>query len=61
LEFEDAYRIYTNRWFKEFFLKEAKNYLRPGKSQLQDFDTQVADTTISMIQYPISGPTAVLL
>ena len=33
--------------------KEAKNYLRLGKSQSLDFDAQIADTTISMIQYNI--------
>ena len=52
LEFEEAYRIYSIRWSVEVF-KEAKNYLRLGKSQLLDFDAQIADTTISMIQYNI--------
>ena len=52
LEFEEAYRIYSIRWSVEVF-KEAKNYLRLGKSQSLDFDAQIADTTISMIQYNI--------
>ena len=30
-----------------------KNYLGLGKCQSQDFDAQIADTTISMIQYNI--------
>src|ERR1035437_4334642 len=33
--------------------KEAKNHLRLGKNQSLDFDAQVADTTISMLQYNI--------
>ena len=53
LEFEEAYRIYSIRWSIEVFFKEAKNYLRLGKSQSQDFDAQIADTTICMIQYNI--------
>jgi len=53
LEFEEAYRIYSIRWSVEVFFKEAKNYLRLGKSQSLDFDAQIADTTISMIQYNI--------
>jgi hypothetical protein len=53
LEFEEAYRIYTIRWVVEIFFKEAKNYLRLGKSQSQDFDAQIADATICMMQYII--------
>jgi len=53
LEFEEAYRIYSIRWSIEVFFKETKNYLRLGKSQSQDFDAQIADTTISMLQYNI--------
>jgi hypothetical protein len=53
LEFEEAYRIYSIRWAVEIFFKEAKNYLRLGKSQSQDFDAQIADTTICLMQYNI--------
>jgi len=53
LEFEEAYRIYTIRWSVEVFYKESKGYLRLGKSQSQDFDAQIADTTICMTQYNI--------
>lgn len=53
LEFEEAYRIYCIRWCIEVFFKEAKNHLRLGKSQSLDFDAQIADTTISMMQYNI--------
>ena len=53
LEFEEAYQIYTIRWVVEVFFKESKGYLRLGKSQSQDFDAQIADTTICMMQYNI--------
>jgi hypothetical protein len=53
LEFEEAYRIYSIRWSIEVFFKESKTYLRLGKSQSQDFDAQIADTTICMMQYNI--------
>lgn len=53
LEFEEAYRIYSIRWSIEVFFKETKNYLGLGKCQSQDFDAQIADTTISMMQYNI--------
>jgi len=53
MEFEEAYQIYTIRWAVEVFFKESKGYLRLGKSQSQDFDAQIADTTICMMQYNI--------
>lgn len=53
LDFEEAYRIYSIRWSIEVFFKETKNYLGLGKSQSLDFDAQIADTTISMLQYNI--------
>ena len=39
------------RWTIEVFFKEAKQYLLLGKSQSQDFDAQIADTTLSLIRY----------
>jgi len=33
------------------FFKGAKQLLGPGKCQLSDFDAQIADTTIIMIQH----------
>lgn len=51
LEFEEAYRIYATRWAIEVFFKESKQYFGLGKSQSQDFDAQIADTTISMLQF----------
>jgi hypothetical protein len=51
LKFEQAYKIYSTRWSIEVFFKEAKQYLGLGKNQAQDFDSQIASTTITMIQY----------
>lgn len=51
LDFEEAYQIYSVRWTIEVFFKESKQYFSLGKSQSQDFDAQIADTTISMLQY----------
>ncbi len=53
LEFEQAYRIYSTRWQIEVFFKEAKQYLGLGKNQAQDFDIQIAATTLTVIQYNI--------
>ncbi|MBN1340929.1 MAG: transposase [Bacteroidales bacterium] len=51
LDFEQAYKIYSIRWSVEIFFKESKQYLGLGKCQSQDFDAQIAHTTICMIQY----------
>ena len=51
LSFEQAYKIYSIRWSVEVFFKEAKQYLGLGKCQAQDFDAQIASTTLCMIQY----------
>ena len=53
LNFEKAYKIYSTRWSVEVFFKESKQYLGLGKSQSQDFDAQIASTTICIIQYNI--------
>jgi hypothetical protein len=47
--------IYSIRWSIEVFFKEAKQHLQLGKSQSRDFDAQIADTTITMIQYLLLG------
>ena len=49
--FQDTVSIYQIRWTIEVFFKEAKQHLNLGKSQSNDFDAQIADTTIVMIQY----------
>ncbi len=51
LSFEKAYKIYANRWSIEVFFRESKQYLQLGKCQSQDFDAQIAATTLSMLQY----------
>jgi hypothetical protein len=49
--FNSTLEIYQIRWSIEVFFKESKQMLSLGKSQSNDFDGQIADTTISMIQY----------
>ena len=44
-------KIYNVRWSIEVFFKEAKQLLGLGKNQSTNFDVQVAQTTITMIQY----------
>lgn len=51
LNFEQAYRIYANRWSIEVFFRESKQHLQLGKCQSQDFDAQIAATTLCMLQY----------
>jgi len=51
LTFEQAYKIYSTRWSIEVFFKESKQHLGLGKCQSQDFDAQIAATTLCMIQY----------
>lgn len=48
-----AYQIYSIRWSIEVFFKEAKQYFHLAKSQSRDFDAQIADTSMCMIQYNI--------
>ncbi|MBA7581740.1 hypothetical protein ES708_23651 [subsurface metagenome] len=43
--------IYQIRWSIEVFFKEAKQLLGLGKCQSNDFDAQIADTTITMVQH----------
>ena len=51
LNFNDTVEIYQIRWSIEVFFKESKQMLGLGKSQSNDFDAQIADTTICMVQY----------
>jgi len=51
LTFEQAYKIYSTRWSVEVFYKECKQHLGLGKCQAQDFDAQIASTTLCMMQY----------
>ena len=51
LSFDNAIKIYQIRWGIEVFFKEAKQHLRLGKCQSNDFDAQIADISIIMITY----------
>ncbi len=51
LSYNDMIKIYSIRWSIEIFFKEAKQLLGLGKSQSTNFDVQVAQMTITMIQY----------
>lgn len=48
-----AYEIYSIRWSIEVFFKESKQYFGLGKSLSQDFDAQIADISIAMIEYNV--------
>src|SRR5208337_2294952 len=48
-----AYEIYAIRWSIEVFFKEGRKYFNLGKSQSEDFDGQIADISLSIIQYNI--------
>ncbi|MBN2862857.1 MAG: transposase [Bacteroidales bacterium] len=51
LSFIKMIEIYQIRWTVEVFYKEAKQLLGLGRCQSNDFDAQIADTTITMIQH----------
>ena len=51
LNFVEVMETYQIRWSIEVFFHEAKGYLLLGKCQASNFDAQIADTTIAMIQY----------
>ncbi len=51
LTFDKAVEIYQIRWGIEVFFKEAKQYLNLGKCQSEDFDAQIADSSIVMSVY----------
>ncbi len=51
LTFIRTMEIYNIRWTIEVFFKEAKQLLGLGKGQSTSFDVQVAQATVSMIQY----------
>jgi predicted nucleic acid-binding Zn finger protein len=51
LSFISMIETYQTRWTIEVFFKEAKQLLGLGKCQSNDFDAQIADATITMIQH----------
>ena len=48
-----AYEIYSIRWSIEVFFKEAKQYFNLGQCQSRDFDAQIADISLIIMQYNI--------
>ncbi len=51
LSYLKAMEQYQVRWTIEVFFKESKQYLNLGGCQSKSFEAQIADTTITMIQY----------
>lgn len=51
LTFIKMIEIYQIRWSIEVLFKESKQLLGLGKGQSSDFDGQIADITLTMIQY----------
>lgn len=51
LSFNQMITVYNIRWTIEVFFKEAKQLLGLGRCQSTNFDVQIAQTTITMIQY----------
>ncbi len=51
LSFNKLIELYQIRWSIEVFFKDAKQHLKLGSCQSNCFDAQIADITISMLQY----------
>ena len=51
LSYIKAMEIYSLRWGIEVLFKECKQHLKLGKTQSNDFDAQIAGTTISFMLY----------
>ena len=51
LSYIKAMEIYSLRWGIEVLFKECKQHLNLGKTQSNDFDAQIAGTTISFMIY----------
>lgn len=53
LNIKTAYPIYSIRWSIEVFFKETRQYFQLSRSQSSNLDAQIADTSITMIQYNV--------
>ena len=51
LSFIQMIELYQTRWTIEVFFKESKQLLGLGKCQSNDFDAQIAEATLTMIQH----------
>lgn len=51
--FQKLMNVYQIRWAIELFFRESKQNLNLGKSKSTNFDAQIADATISLVQYSI--------
>lgn len=51
LNFISLMEVYQIRWSIEVFFKESKQYLNLGQCKSSNFDAQIADTTIALIQH----------
>lgn len=55
LKFVKAIKIYGIRWSIEVFFKEAKQLFGLGKCQSTNFDVQIAQLTLTMVQYMLTS------
>jgi len=55
MSFVKVIEVYSVRWTIEVFFKEAKQLFGLGKCQSTNFDVQVAQITITMIQYLLTS------
>ncbi|NPD87073.1 transposase, partial [Lentimicrobium sp. L6] len=55
LSFIEIIEIYSIRWTIEVFFKEVKQLFKLGTCQSTNFDVQIAQTTIIMIQYLLTS------
>jgi hypothetical protein len=55
LSFMKVIEVYSIRWTIEVFFKEAKQLFKLGTCQSTNFDVQIAQTTITMIQYLLTS------
>lgn len=53
LDFLEAYRLYARRWTTEVAYKDCKTLLNFGKYQSRYFAAQIAEFTLTMMQYNI--------
>ncbi len=51
LSYVKAMEIYSVRWSIETLFKECKQHLNLGKCQSNDFDAQIAETTLSLVLF----------